>query len=95
MPAFVVDSAALSRNIEKLRRFTAAQIIAVVKGNGYGLGLVPYARFLTAQGVALLAGSTVEEAAALRAADPLLESPAHALLAAQVQQMFDKAGPMN
>lgn len=68
MPAFVVDSAALSRNIEKLRRFTAAQIIAVVKGNGYGLGLVPYARFLTAQGVALLAVSTVEEAAALRAA---------------------------
>ena len=32
------------------------------------------------------------EAAALLAADPLLESP---LLAAQVQQMFDKAGPMN
>ena len=35
------------------------------------------------------------EAAALLAADPLLENPAHALLAAQVQQMFDKAGPMN
>ena len=35
------------------------------------------------------------EAAALLAADPLLESPTHALLAAQVQQMFDKAGPMN
>ena len=35
------------------------------------------------------------EAIALLAADPLLESPAHALLAAQVQQMFDKAGPMN
>ena len=35
------------------------------------------------------------EAAALLAADPLLESPAHALLAVQVQQMFDKAGPMN
>ena len=66
MPAFVVDSAALSRNIEKLRRFTSAQIIAVVKGNGYGLGMVPYARFLTAQGVALLAVSTAAEAAALR-----------------------------
>lgn len=66
MPTFVVDSAALSRNIEKLRCFTSAQIIAVVKGNGYGLGLVPYARWLTAQGVALLAVSTVEEAAALR-----------------------------
>ena len=37
----IVDSAALSRNMEKLRRFTSAQIIAVVKGNGYGLGLVP------------------------------------------------------
>lgn len=68
MPTFVIDSAALSRNMEKLRRFTSAQIIAVVKGNGYGLGLVPYARFLTAQGVALLAVSTVEEAAALRGA---------------------------
>ena len=66
MPTFVIDSAALSRNMEKQRRFTSAQIIAVVKGNGYGLGLVPYARFLTAQGVALLAVSTVEEAAALR-----------------------------
>lgn len=66
MPTFVVDSAALSRNIEKLRRFTSAQIIAVVKGNGYGLGMVPYARFLTAQGVALLAVSTAAEAAALR-----------------------------
>ena len=66
MPAFVVDSAALSRNIEKLRCFTSAQIIAVVKGNGYGLGMVPYARFLTAQGVALLAVSTAAEAAALR-----------------------------
>lgn len=50
MPTFVIDSAALSRNMEKLRRFTSAQIIAVVKGNGYGLDLVPYARFLTAQG---------------------------------------------
>ena len=29
------------------------------------------------------------------AREALLESPTHALLAAQVQQMFDKAGPMN
>ena len=29
------------------------------------------------------------------AEDPLLQAPEHALLAAQVQQMFDKAGPMN
>ena len=35
------------------------------------------------------------EAAAMLAADPLLAAPEHALLAAQVQQMFDKAGAMN
>ena len=35
------------------------------------------------------------EAVALLAEDPLLEYPDHALLAAQVQQMFEKAGAMN
>ena len=35
------------------------------------------------------------EATALLAADPLLEAPEHSLLAAQVEQMFTKAGAMN
>ena len=35
------------------------------------------------------------EAAALLAEDPLLERPEHALLAHQVEQMFDQAGAMN
>ena len=35
------------------------------------------------------------EAAALLAADPLLETPEHSLLAAQVEQMFTRAGAMN
>ena len=35
------------------------------------------------------------EAAALLAADPLLEASEHSLLAAQVEQMFTKAGAMN
>lgn len=35
------------------------------------------------------------EAAGLLAEDPLLERPEHALLARQVEQMFDKAGAMN
>lgn len=35
------------------------------------------------------------EAAGLLAEDPLLERPEHALLAHQVEQMFDKAGAMN
>ena len=35
------------------------------------------------------------EAAAILAGDPLLQKPEHALLAAQVERMFDRAGPMN
>ena len=35
------------------------------------------------------------EALAMLAEDPLLQAPEHALLAAQVQQMFEKAGAMN
>ena len=35
------------------------------------------------------------EAAAILGADPLLQKPEHALLAAQVERMFDRAGPMN
>ena len=35
------------------------------------------------------------EAVALLAADPLLEAPEHSLLAAQVEQMFTRAGAMN
>ena len=35
------------------------------------------------------------EPLALLAGDPLLQAPEHALLAAQVEQMFEKAGAMN
>lgn len=66
MCRLIVDTGALARNLEKLRGFTSARIIAVVKGNGYGLGLVPFSRLLLAQGVDMLAVSSAAEAAALR-----------------------------
>ena len=72
-PKYIVKRADLEYNIRVLRNLAKGKVIwGVVKGNGYGLGMVPYARFLTAQGVALLAVSTAAEAAALLQALPAL-----------------------
>ncbi|MGX7681015.1 alanine racemase [Jatrophihabitans sp. DSM 45814] len=64
----VVDLAAIRANVETLRAGIQAQLMAVVKADGYGHGLVPAARAAVAGGADWLGVAMLEEALALRAA---------------------------
>jgi len=63
-----VDLGAVRHNLGVVRRLAGEQrsVIAVVKSDGYGLGAVPIARALAAEGVEYLAVSRLGEAAELR-----------------------------
>jgi alanine racemase len=64
-----IDHAAIRSNLKVIRGAAdRAQVIAVVKANGYGHGAVPVARTLVADGVERLAVATIGEAVELRAA---------------------------
>lgn len=58
----------LRRNVELIRATYGKRIVAVVKGDGYGLGLTTCVRTLLAAGVGALAVGTAEEAACIEAA---------------------------
>lgn len=65
----VIDLAAIRANVETLAaRAPSAQVMAVVKADGYGHGLVPSARAALAGGATWLGAAQVPEALALRAA---------------------------
>jgi len=64
----VIDLDALRGNVERLRAATTAQLMVVVKADGYGHGLLPSARAALAAGADWLGVAFVEEALALRAA---------------------------
>lgn len=63
-----VDLDAVRGNVEALRVRTTAEVLAVVKADGYGHGLLPCARAALAGGATWLGTALVDEALALRAA---------------------------
>ena len=63
-----VDLGAVRANVEALRARTTAEVLAVVKADAYGHGLVPCARAAVAGGATWLGTALVDEALALRAA---------------------------
>ncbi len=66
----IIDLNAYAHNLDVVRRRIprGCGLMAVVKTNAYGLGLVPIARRAVAQGVEMLGVTTVEEGVTLRAA---------------------------
>ena len=62
----VVDVAAIRHNIRRLAEFTRTPVMAVVKADGYGHGMVPAARAAREAGATWLGVATLDEALGLR-----------------------------
>lgn len=78
MNTLVINKEDLRHNIEQIKKYAnktgkddngnPLKIIAVVKANGYGLGIVEYTKFLIDNGISSFAVATTEEALLLRKA---------------------------
>lgn len=73
MKALVVNKNDLINNIDIIKKFAdknknskKPKIIAVVKGNGYGMGIIKYVEFLKENGINFFAVATLDEALYLR-----------------------------
>ena len=76
MNTLVINKEDLRHNINKIKEYAKksgqddagkdVKIIAVEKGNGYGMGIVEYTKFLIDNGISMFAVSTMEEALKLR-----------------------------
>ena len=66
MKKLIIEKELLINNINKIKAFTSSTIIAVLKNNGYGLGLDEYPKILLENGIDFFAVATAEEALTLR-----------------------------
>ena len=73
-----IDLDAIRDNVALLRAGTTAEVMAVVKGDGYGHGMLPSARAALAGGATWLGVATLDEGLALRRAG--IEAPVMAWL---------------
>ena len=63
----IVDLTAIAKNIQKLKATCGTELMAVVKADAYGHGLVPIAKTAISAGASWLGVALVEEAHSLRA----------------------------
>ena len=61
-----IDLNKIKINLEEIRKVNNKQVIAVIKSNAYGLGLIEIAKFLEKEGIDFFAVATLKEAITLR-----------------------------
>ncbi len=67
MKKLVIETEKLAENIQNIKQYCGENtVIAVVKGDGYGLSLIPYATFLLQHEITHFAVSEAEEALTLK-----------------------------